>query len=71
MSRSVHHTLKSVFGEKSKREIEEMIFTDDPDLLEYIEKRRIKQRARDLRSLKAVATEFGEELPDVLHEEMD
>ncbi len=71
MSRSVHHTLKSVFGGKSKREIEEMIVTDDPDLLEYIEKRHIKQRVRDLRSLKAVATELGEELPDVLHKEMD
>jgi hypothetical protein len=54
MSDSIHHTLKSVFGGKSKAEIQRMIDEDDPDLLELLRKRGIKKRVRDVRQLAAL-----------------
>ena len=64
VSRSVHQTLKSVFGSKSKHEIERMIKENDPDLVAYLEKRRIKRRVRNSRQLMELARELGEELPE-------
>ena len=66
MSRSVHQTLKSVFGDKSKEEIQRMIEDDDPDLLAYLEKCEEKRRVRNLRQLRKFAEERGEELPEAL-----
>lgn len=54
MSDSIHHTLESVFGGRSKAEIQRMIDEDDPDLLELLRKRGIKQRVRDVRQLAAL-----------------
>lgn len=48
MSRSVHKTVKGVFGGKSSSEIETMIAEDDPDVVELLRKRSYKndERAR-------------------------
>lgn len=62
MSRSHHKTLKSVFGGKSKREIQDMIDGQHPDYLELLEKRQIKREERRARQvLKLLA---AEPLPD-------
>ena len=66
MSRSIHHTLKSVFGGKSKSEIKRMVENQDPDFLAYLEKFRIKQHVRNMRQLKELAEHVGEDLPSVL-----
>lgn len=46
MSRSIHQSNKSVFGRKSKAEIEEMIEEEDPDVRELLRKRQYKEQAR-------------------------
>ena len=63
MSDSIHHTFKSVFGGKSKAEIQRMIDQDDPDLLELLRKLGIKTRVRDVRQLAALM-ESPEGTPD-------
>ena len=65
MSRSIHQTLKSVFGGKSKCEIQRMIDNDDPDLLALIEKKVIKRNVRDAREIERLLREAGAE-PDTV-----
>ena len=49
MSRSIHQTRKSVFGGKSKREIEDMISNEDHDVEQLIKKNLIKGGILDSR----------------------
>jgi len=46
MSRSSHVTLMGVFRGKTKREIEEMVAQNDPDIVALKEKKRRKLEAR-------------------------
>jgi hypothetical protein len=51
VSRSKHQTFKSVFGGKSKREIQELIDGEDPDCLALLKKRQIKRETRAVRQV--------------------
>lgn len=51
MSRSIHKTVKCLFGGKSAREIDEMIAEDDPDVVELRRKRRYKDQEQVGRAL--------------------
>ena len=68
MSRSVHQTLKSVFGGKSRTEMDYMIENDDPDWLAWVEKHQIKVHVRNMRDLKKLADQIGEPLPESLED---
>ena len=71
MSRSYHQTLKSVFGGKSKQEIDRMLAEGDPDFLAYVEKRKIKKRVKNRRQLLVLAQELGEDIPKQLLEDLE
>jgi hypothetical protein len=49
MSDSYHQTLKSTFGGKSVREIDEMFENEAPECLQYLEKRLIKAQVKENR----------------------
>ena len=49
MSNSYHQTLKSVYGGKSKNQINDMIENEDPDLMAYAEKGLTKKAVREKR----------------------
>jgi hypothetical protein len=51
MSRSIHKTIKGVFGEKSKFAINEMIAENDPDVEELGKKYSYKNTERAKRKL--------------------
>ncbi len=57
MSGSIHQTVKSVFGAKSAREIDEMIEEEDAEVLALRQKKRLKEEARSRRSLAKVLGE--------------
>ncbi len=61
MSRSIHQTLKGVFGGKSKRETQRMIDDDDPDFLALVEKKAIKRDVREAREIERLLREGGAE----------
>ena len=71
MSRSYHQTLKSVFGGKSKAEIQRMIEDEDPDFIAWVEKRNHKERVKNTRQLVAFAKEIGEDLPEELRNSLE
>jgi len=52
LSRSKHQTHQSVFGGKSKAEIDSMFAEGDADVDELLEKRRLKREARSNRAAK-------------------
>ena len=62
MSRSIHWTLKKLFAQKSRREIDEMCDADNPDyaVLEWLEKAKIKRRVRESRKAKKISEEQPE-----------
>ena len=60
MSRSIHQTLKSVFGGKSPGEIQRMIDVGYPDVLELRKKRLIKRNVRNAREISALLEEVSE-----------
>ena len=60
MSRSIHKTVKGVFGGKSKSEINEMIEDDDEDVLDLTKKHDYKKREREQRAQQKLSPE-----PDV------
>ncbi len=64
MSRSIHHTLKSIFFGKSKNAINKMVEDEDAELLEYYKKHRYRQRVRDMRQLRKFADHIGEDFPE-------
>ncbi|NRA68977.1 MAG: hypothetical protein HRU19_31190 [Pseudobacteriovorax sp.] len=51
MSRSIHQTVKSVFGGKTIREINEMIDAEDPDVLALLRKKQYKSDTRNFRQI--------------------
>lgn len=50
MSRSIHRTLKGVFGGKPASEIDDMIKGEDEDVLELIKKRQYKRHENEKRA---------------------
>ena len=50
MSRSIHKTIKGVFGGKSVREVNEMISRNDHEIEELGKKYRYKSEARNQRN---------------------
>jgi len=50
MSRSIHKTLKGVFGGQGKAAIEELITTNDSDVMELVQKARFKDEERRFRA---------------------
>jgi len=49
MSRSIHQTLRNVFGGKSKREIAAMVAEDEEGVRALAEKRRLKRETKKAR----------------------
>ncbi len=49
MSRSIHKTIKGVFGGKSAEEMQDMLNEDDSDVEELGKKYRYKTKKRNLR----------------------
>jgi hypothetical protein len=75
MSRSVHKTVKGVFGGKTESEIDDLIQSEDEDVLELARKYEYKRRARDQRSeqkhapdLDRTATSEIEPAPEIASE---
>lgn len=60
----MHHTLKSIFGGKSRAEIDRMEAERDPDLMEFIQKYRIKRAKREDRDLEAFLRSVEPRDPD-------
>jgi len=52
MSRSVHQTVKRVFGGKTLAEIRQMVADRDEDVLALLEKERWKRETKCLRALR-------------------
>jgi len=55
MSRSIHKTLKSVFGGQSKAALKELTTTNDSDVMELVEKARFKNAERRSRAARNAA----------------
>lgn len=51
MSRSIHKTVKGVFRNKSKAQVNKMISEDDPDVLELAQKYSYKSTERSKRQI--------------------
>ena len=54
MSDSFHQTLKSVYGGKSDKQINEMIENEEPDLMAYAEKGLTKKAVQEKRKKEKV-----------------
>ena len=63
VSRSIHKTVKGVFGGKSKTQIDAMIDENDPDVVELRRKTALKEAEREAREREASApaVDGGEE----------
>lgn len=59
MSRSIHKTVKGVFGNKSKSQINNMIIEDDPDVIELIKKSTYKKEQKNKRAIKKIHQELN------------
>ncbi|MFH2044045.1 MAG: hypothetical protein ABIK92_02745 [Pseudomonadota bacterium] len=61
MSRSIHKTVKGVFGNKSQSQINKMINEDDPDVEELAQKSFYKSEQKNKRKNKKVHQEINDE----------
>ncbi len=61
MSRSIHKTIKGVFGNKSKRQINKMINDEDPDLDELAQKFIYKKDKKNKREIEKFHQKFNDE----------
>ncbi len=61
MSRSIHKTVKGVFGNKSQSQINKMINEDDPDVEELAQKSLYKKDQKNKRKIEKYHKEINNE----------
>lgn len=61
MSRSIHNTVKGVFGNKSKAQIDIIISEDDPDVAELAQKISYKNDKKNIRKIKKFHQQLNDE----------
>ena len=61
MSRSIHKTVKGVFGNKSRSQINKMINEDDPDVEELAQKSFYKKDQKNKRKIEKFHQEINNE----------